>query len=114
MSEKKVKALSEILNTEVIKIICNACCENGREHKCPMHIFFCGDEQRIAFHQLAGCCFCGSFYKDRICPCRVCPNIRNGECDGPSEHCANTPCVHKNEDVCPVGPDRCYYKHIVN
>lgn len=52
-------------------------------------------------------CACGIFKGMMIC--RFCPSIRNGDCDGPIVHCADTECPHKNLDKCPVDRSKCDY-----
>lgn len=108
--DKKMNELLETITSDVVKAICNACSLNGKENKCPLSGLFKGDVQRTIFHQKAGICVCGAFYhKLAIVPCRVCQNIRNGECDGPREHCADTQCPHRFETVCPVSIDKCSF-----
>jgi len=86
--------------------VCHLCCESDSCDSCTISSAFNTDDERVEYQQVHGC-VCGSFYTDKRSPCITCPSIRNGDCDGPDEHCAEYDCPHKNEQRCPVDIANC-------
>lgn len=86
---------------------CGLCMEVS-PNSCALKGLFSDDFDRAAYHNIHRRCMCGTFYES-FHSCRVCDNIRNGDCDGPNVHCEDTDCPHKNLVKCPVEWPECNY-----
>lgn len=101
LDERLVKVLTAISSKNDCQGSCGSCYIAGVAEALSF-------DERVEWLQEWGCS-CGPLFPEGHYVCRLCPSIRNGDCDGPEVHCEDTNCPHKNERKCPVAWTECKF-----